>query len=304
MNINEQSGPIANPSHRKAGPRRTIIESFLSKRFSDIKAFAEFILAALYAVVLRLSRKNPARVVIYYHSIRSSDVANFRRQMAWLAANCTVVEPSHIATEPANGSTLVAVTIDDGFASALQNAAPILKEYALPAGFFIPAGHLGQKAGWKIEEHCGDKDECVIDQNQIKQLAKGGFEIFSHTLSHPRLTTVEDQQLETELVASKRTLEQIVGHEICGISYPHGDYDDRVCAYAQRAAYKTGFTIDPDAVDAATDSMRIGRFLVSPRDSLVKFRLKIRGAYQTLKLVRVIKKSILRSSGKCPTRCK
>jgi peptidoglycan/xylan/chitin deacetylase (PgdA/CDA1 family) len=302
MNFKNKSRAIAKPSDCEAGGSKTIVEPFLSKALVDIKAIAEFIFAALYAVVLRLSHKNPERVVIYYHSIKSSDAENFRRQMAWLSTNCTVVEPSRIGTAPANGGTLVAITIDDGFTSALENAAPILKEYALPAGFFIPAGRLGQKAGWDIEEHCHDRDDCVINQHQIKQLAKGGFEIFSHTLSHPRLTTVEDQQLETELVASKRALEQIVGHEICGISYPHGDYDDRVCAYAQRAAYKTGFTIEPAAVNGATDSMRIGRFLVSPRDSLVKFRLKIRGAYQALKFLRALKKSIVRSSGKCRTR--
>jgi len=301
MDLDNKSPHVERLFARQAECGRAI-ERFLYGIFRRIKGASEFAFAGFYAMILKLSGNTPQRVVIYYHSIKSSDVRSFRRQMAWLAANCNVVEPSRIATAPTNGGTLVAVTIDDGFASALENAVPILKEYGLAAGFFIPAGRLGQKAGWEIAQHCRDKDESVVDQHQVRQLAEKGFEILSHTLSHPRLTKVKDHQLETELVASKQALEQIIGHEISGISYPHGDYDDRVCAYAQRAAYKTGFTIEPVAVDYTTDFMRIGRFLVSPRESLIKFRLKIRGAYQALRFVRTVKKSILRSWDKCRTK--
>lgn len=55
--------------------------------------------------------------------------------MEYLATKCTVIEPSKIKTFQAEGADLVvAITFDDAFVSVMENAAPSLKEYQLPAG--------------------------------------------------------------------------------------------------------------------------------------------------------------------------
>jgi peptidoglycan/xylan/chitin deacetylase (PgdA/CDA1 family) len=124
---------------------------------------------------------------------------------------------------------------------------------------------------------------------QISQLDKDGFEIFSHSVSHAKLTKLDDERLLDELKNSKKRLEAIVGHEVLGISYPHGEHNDCVCDAARECGYKMGFTIEPKRVTDKSDNFKIGRFTVSPRDSMPVFKLKANGAYEVVYYLRRIK---------------
>ncbi len=247
----------------------------------------EFICAALYSVYLLLTHKRPCRVVLYYHSVKEQDVERFQKQMEYLAANCTVVRPSTIRTASPNGSNyVVAVTFDDAFVNVMENAIPVLKKHGLSAAVFVPAGNIGRQPCWEMPENYPDRNETVMSKEQIAELDNYGFEICSHTVSHPLLTEIEKGKLEAELIGSKQTLEEIVGHEVYGLSYPHGAYNARVCEAARRAGYSCAFTIEPRPVDGATDDMRIGRFAVSATDGLMKFRLNVNGAYHVVTYLR------------------
>ena len=145
-----------------------------------------------------------------------------------------------------------------------------------------------------MPENCLDKNEVVMNKEQIKQLDRDGFEIFSHTWSHPVLTEIENGRLGAELLESKKLLEAIVGHKVTGISYPYGAYDVRVHKAVQRCGYKVGFTIEPSIINSATNCLEIGRVSVSPKDSLIKFRLKVSGAYQVVKYLQALKRCLSR----------
>ena len=269
-----------------------MLEIKVLKRLTKI---TEFLCALIYALFLCALQNKARRITLFYHAVRKQDVRKFKEQMVYLAKRCKVVNPSEIKTAPANNSdVLVAITFDDAFASVVENAVPILKEYGLSAGIFVPAGNLGQPPRWEISENCSDKNETIMSRQQIAELDNDGFEIFSHSFSHPMLTEIEDSRLEAELVSSKHVLEKIVGHEVSVVSYPNGAYDARVHKAAKKAGYKLGFTIEPTMVDSATDCLKIGRFSVSPYDNLLKFKLKVRGGYQATMFLRDLKTLIIR----------
>ena len=260
----------------------------MSKR---IKNIAEFLASAVYFPFVPLFYNRPRRVILFYHSVKRSDVENFDRQMAYLAKNCCVVNATDIYNPVAdNDKTIVAVTFDDGFVSVLENAVPVLEKYDLPSAIFLPAGNLNQPPNWPLEETCADAAERVMSAEQIKELNSDTCRILSHTVSHTALTKLDDSRLEHELTSSKQDLEAILGCEVNAVSYPYGDYDDRVCDFARRAGYKFGFTITPAMVTESTDTMQINRFAVSARDSMTAFKLKISGAYYAVKYLRSAKR--------------
>ena len=259
-----------------------------------IKDLIEVILAALYAPFLFFIHKKPLRTVIYYHSMKKAEVPNFSKQMAYLADKCSVVKPSTIRNMPSdNDRLLTAITFDDAFVSVFENAIPVLKEHKLPAAIFVPTRNLGKIPLWDLRDDCSDEEEVVMTERQIMELDKAGFEMFSHTMSHPVLTEIEHDKLMFELKESKQSLEEILGHEVSAVSYPYGSYNSNVCEAAKEAGYKQAFTIQPLVVDESTDDMRIGRFVVSPKDGFLKFRLKVSGAYQVVQYLRILKKMII-----------
>jgi len=261
-----------------------------------LKDIVKFIFACFNFLWLKLTDRKPSRVVIYYHDVNEADITGFREQIKCLAHRCVVVKPSEIMTADVTDSkNIVAITFDDAFVGVKEHAIPVLKEFGLPAGIFVPAGKLGQQCGWEVCEDSGDANSMVMNADQILELDKDGFEIFSHTSSHPVLTEVNDSSLEAELVKSKSLLEGIVDHEVRGISYPYGAYDVRVCRAAEKAGYELGYTIEPSMVDTNTDYLKIGRFSVLPHDGLIKFKLKISGAYQITKYLRRLKKLFVKT---------
>jgi peptidoglycan/xylan/chitin deacetylase (PgdA/CDA1 family) len=259
-----------------------------------IKESIKFTIAAFYFFYLKLVNDKPRHVVIYYHGIKKHQVAAFCRQMQYLADNCAPVKPSQIKTIPANDHNhTVAITFDDAFVSVFENAIPILKIYNLPAGIFIPAGNLGRPPGWNMTQNSPDRNETVMTAAQITALDKNGFEIFSHSVYHRLLTQIDKQCLQTELKQSKQILENIISHPVLGISCPHGACNQLVYDAIKKTGYNFNFTIEPYLIETSTDNLRIGRTAVSPDDGLIKFKLKVNGAYQALRCARTFKQQAL-----------
>ena len=268
----------------------------MSFRFGMLKDIIEFVSALLYGVFLPLIHKPPRRVVIYYHNLRRQSMEGIEKQMAYLARKCFAVNASEVITALPNGSkVIVGITFDDGFISFHNNALPILQKYRLPAALFVPTGNLGKRPNWDLQEDCSDADEVIMNKEQVVELDKAGYEILSHTVSHPYLTEIDDIKLQDELERSKQALEQIVGHDIVGISYPYGAYNDKVCKAAKRTGYQIGFCVEPYSVDSSPNSFQIGRFKVSPTDSMLKFKLKLIGAYEIVKYFRRLKRMLFQS---------
>ncbi len=100
----------------------------------SLKEVAKFVPAALFAGMLRLRRRGPQRVVLYYHGIQEGQIDSFERQMAHLADHYQVVPAARIRTAvPENGSSLVALTFDDALVSVFEWVVPILLRHGLAA---------------------------------------------------------------------------------------------------------------------------------------------------------------------------
>lgn len=88
---------------------------------------------------------------------------------------------------------------------------------------------------------CPEKAYRALSWEQIVQMAKHGIEIGSHTVTHPRLVTVDTSDLPYEVEGSKSRIESVLGKPIDSFAYPHGsrtDFDDRVKEVVKRAGYK------------------------------------------------------------------
>lgn len=116
-------------------------------------------------------------------------------------------------------SSMVTFTFDDGYFSTYEKAFPILEKYSYPATVFVISSAIGEPGYMTIE--------------QILKLADSGWEIGSHTVSHPDLTKLSDEQLKHELFDSKQYLESL-GLTVRNFSSPHGRYDERVVEMISR----------------------------------------------------------------------
>ena len=146
------------------------------------------------------------------------------------------------------GERVVAVTFDDAFRSVLQQGLPILRRLGLPGTVFVPTDFPGRARmswpgidSWLGGPHDGELQPLTWDE--LRTLAEAGWEIGSHTRSHPHLTRIPDDALATELGESRRLLEEVLGQPCRSLAYPFGDHDDRVVAAAADAGYEAACTV-------------------------------------------------------------
>jgi peptidoglycan/xylan/chitin deacetylase (PgdA/CDA1 family) len=173
----------------------------------------------------------------------------------------------------------VAITFDDGFRSVLELAFPSLQLVGWPATLFVPTEHVGRPGPMKwagIDRWIGGEHERELHAlrwDEIRELAEAGWEIGSHTRTHPHLTRLEDGALANELVGSRERCEAEVGRPCLTIAYPYGDVDARVAAAAREAAYAAAAAL-PKRMTRPSPCLwpRVG---IWHRDGGARFRLKV-----------------------------
>jgi peptidoglycan/xylan/chitin deacetylase (PgdA/CDA1 family) len=141
----------------------------------------------------------------------------------------------------------VVVTFDDGFSSTLH-AKEILDRVGFPATVFVVTSFVesGEPLCWPgIEKwlDAGFGDELrPLSWDDLEALREHGWEVGSHTVSHPLLTSLDDRELARELERSRESVARRLGS--CEtVAYPYGRADERVAAAAGNVGYRAGCTL-------------------------------------------------------------
>lgn len=178
---------------------------------------------------------------------------------------------SDVALRGCEGDT-IALTFDDGYESIYTEAFPEMSSRQLTGTAFVIVGATGGFNTWDVRLSLRPFKH--LSWQQIGELARHGLEIGSHTLSHRDLTRLSDDELEKELVASRREIQDHIGTEVTAIAYPFGKADRRVIDAAQAAGYKCGFTSSP----RTGSRMAVGRMSVYAIDDARSLRRKLKAA--------------------------
>jgi hypothetical protein len=139
-------------------------------------------------------------------------------------------------TQPAK---YVMIHFDDGFQSQYDHAYPVIEQYGLKGTF------------WIVCDYANSTRDGYINWEQVDQLASDGQDIQNHGMTHVRLPTLTDRQIETQISDCK---EMVMQHGSTGdafaIPFNDGDEDPRVIdIISEIHAYGKGSGGAPQAAD-------------------------------------------------------
>jgi peptidoglycan/xylan/chitin deacetylase (PgdA/CDA1 family) len=191
----------------------------------------------------------------------------FAQHMAYLARHRYHVVTLQQVWDHWHGGTAlpakpVVVSFDDGFGSWYTQALPILRKHGWVGTMNLAVSHLNAKD---------------IRVAWVRKLVAAGWELDSHTLTHPDLTLLKGRDLRREVARSRAVLRTRFGVEVNFFCYPSGRYDERVIEQVRRAGYLGatttvgGFAVPGEAfvlrrvrVDGSDDSVTLGAKLARP----------------------------------------
>jgi peptidoglycan/xylan/chitin deacetylase (PgdA/CDA1 family) len=179
----------------------------------------------------------------------------------------------------------VVITFDDGFASVMD-AAPILGEAGYPATVFVVGDFVEHERalGWPGLEDVPRRERSPLSWGDLASLIAIGWEVGSHTMTHPLLTELEPAELRNEIVASKELITERL--DSCDtLAYPYGIADAGVARHVREAGYTAACVLmHSHRVD---EPHRRPRVNISRGDEGVRLALKLSSHYARLRRSRL-----------------
>lgn len=155
----------------------------------------------------------------------------FRKEMAWLAAGgYQGVTLDEVERAWYHGGTLpgkpIVVTFDNGYPEQVRFAPSVLDRYGWPGVLFeITEDHLTPP--------------------YIRPIIAKGWEVDSHSATHPNLTQLSDAGLADEVAGSRRHLQRTFHVPSNNFCYPSSVYDNSTIAAVRAAGYRGAVTEEP-----------------------------------------------------------
>ncbi len=138
------------------------------------------------------------------------------------------------------GEKRICITFDDGYASVLEQAMPILNKYNFRAIIYLVPNLMGQRNEWDVGSRVSV--EKLMNREQAAEWLKNGHEIGAHTLTHAHLHKIPLAEAKKEIFESKARLEEMFSQPVKHFCYPYGDYNLAVRDLAAEAGFSTATT--------------------------------------------------------------
>jgi peptidoglycan/xylan/chitin deacetylase (PgdA/CDA1 family) len=192
----------------------------------------------------------------------------FETHLQWLSKRRKRVVPLRKFLFASEKENLLAITFDDGFQDNLTVALPLLEKYELPMTLFVAAGFIGRKD--------------YLTAENIQTLASHRLvTIGSHGFFHRHLTRLSEEDAGTELLESKKLLEEITNKEINLLAYPYGDSNGKV----ERLSEECGYTAAWSVWNGRNTPYSRWRVPLGRNDNLLRFIAKVSPFYFPVKKI-------------------
>jgi peptidoglycan/xylan/chitin deacetylase (PgdA/CDA1 family) len=156
----------------------------------------------------------------------------------------------------------VLITFDDGWRDGVDIGGPLLEQHGHQALIFVTTDFIGRPHS--------------LSRSGLSRLNRSVFRVGSHARSHRMLSLLTEAEIRSELVDSKKLLEDLVGEEIESLSIPSGAVDRRVRRIAQEAGYRFIFDSEVSINRRGGTPFAIGRVPVMRNTPLPAFRRYVR----------------------------
>jgi peptidoglycan/xylan/chitin deacetylase (PgdA/CDA1 family) len=153
----------------------------------------------------------------------------------------------------------IVISFDDGYRGDYTNALPTLADHDWPGVLNLRLGAL---------------EDGELTERMIEEMLSASWELNSHTVSHPDLTTIQGARLTEEVAGSRQMLQDQFGVPVNFFCYPSGRFDDQAIA-AVRAAGYLGATTTEEGLASKDEMFTLKRIRVDGTDGVRGLEVKL-----------------------------
>ena len=244
-------------------------------------------------IIAWMNRRKVA--ILSYHSVVAGDnplpsdrykqhlpLPLFQEQLDYLQHNRTVISLGDFLQARREHRRLpnyaVVLTFEDGFEDFYSVAAGPLAQRQLPATVFV----ITDRAYGRLPPN----GESFLTWQQVRDLARSGLDIGSHTCSHPRLPELPLDEVRRELEDSRVAIIEHVNRAEVPLSFPYGRTSVSISQLAQSLGYSCAITTTLGHNDRDADIFALRRTTIASDDDLATFAARVSGLTWWMSAVR------------------
>jgi peptidoglycan/xylan/chitin deacetylase (PgdA/CDA1 family) len=179
----------------------------------------------------------------------------------------------------------VVLTFDDGFKETFDFACPVLKSFGYTAAFFLVTRLMGRTNEWMRRANYAGAP--LMNWTHARRLLEEGFEIGSHTATHPALPEIDPTVARREIDESKRELEDRLGVAMRFFAYPFGRLNQTVQKLVSESGYLAACSTRSGFNNAQVDRYALRRLDIYGTDSIATLRRNLLFGENQMSLGRV-----------------
>ena len=180
-------------------------------------------------------------VIVNYHRFGENDIPSTNIRLEQFEAHIAelrngrfnVVPLAEIADALRTGRALpdrtIAISVDDGYLSALTEAWPRLKAAGFPLTIFINTDNIDTRTAR------------YLNWDQIRQMQAEGVTIGGHTASHGHMPEMTQEQMRADIERSHRRYQAELGKVPTLFAYPFGEMSLQAREAVKAAGYVAAF---------------------------------------------------------------
>ena len=122
---------------------------------------------------------------------------------------------------------------------------------------------LVQLRSWAGVEMEAESAHRALNAEEVRRLVEPGLiDIGAHTVTHPVLFLLDEENQRFEIEHSRTVCEQLIGEPIHAFAYPFGEFDNATVSLVREFGFACACTIVPERISMRSDPMLLPRLAI------------------------------------------
>ena len=241
--------------------------------------------------ILKYLFEKEVPILMYHRLIKNADekkihtiyldINEFEKQLKYLKDNSyitiTFKDLSKLSKEDRKKKKYIILTFDDGYKDNYDLLFPLLKKYNMKAVIYMVSDEKYNR--WDVEAS-GEKKFDLMSKDEMLEMHKSGLvEFGGHTLHHPKLDTLTEEEQKYEIEENKIYLEKTLGEKLYSFAYPYGIFNETSKKIVKELGFNYGIATDSGKFYIEDDLYQVRRIGIFSDITMSKFKRRVKGNY-------------------------
>ena len=134
----------------------------------------------------------------------------------------------------------------------------------------------------RIKNHNETFNDIFLSWDEVREMSKDCITFGAHTVSHPNLANISDEQIKRELLESKHKIEVESGKPVNSFAYPYGRFEhfnERIKVMVQDAGFTCACSTIYERQNLSSDPYQLRRIPIFHYHNMNVFKTKLSGIF-------------------------